>query len=536
MGLFQKIKNLFVKPVKIGKFAGTELLIRSKGSSKIALGKPLVVPEGYICFLVYAEKVCDRFISGEHKLSIENLPILTRNAKLNVPNKKGKYKNSFYADIYFLNLNEIKDKPFASVEGIYIKKDKQFLGSTCFVKGKYTFTLKDPQLFLDALLKVYGLINTTLAERQLDIWTGTLVDRKVQKNKPTIEELYERDNSCFDGLIEYLNKNMRDVGVEYSSVLVEQTILPKKVYKSVQLKFDENVEVDKRKQSQLDNNQPQLENNSDLLGNNQPQLKNAEPNNDAPNPNGRWYDKNYGWSANDYQNGYQNLQYSGNDSMGNSVASDDQPKNQADSDTQGNQAIAEFEDNQFADDNQQNIDDSSYQQKNSTSRMFDFSNDIPAFGDLQNAYNKNSGQNTVVNSDLQKVQDNINQNGVSGQSIDNFSNNQNGGVLREDERQVENTSQSQRLEKMVENSSEPVDDDYFMDNEQTDDIPQPNESLEQLQSRVAYKKCKNCGSINPKSAVVCFNCQSGFKKICEKCGTEIDNGDFVCPNCKSIVI
>ena len=137
MGLLQKIKTLFQKPLQIKNFTGQEVVIRSKNSGKIDLNRKLIVPENFICFLVTKETVCDQFVAGEHKLSVDKLPLLTRKLKLNVPNKKGKYKESFFADIYFVNLGVINDCTFKSEQGINIKKDKQFLGLTCFVKGKY---------------------------------------------------------------------------------------------------------------------------------------------------------------------------------------------------------------------------------------------------------------------------------------------------------------------------------------------------------------------------------------------------------------
>ena len=109
MNILKKIKSLFQKPLQIKNFTGQEIVIRSKNSGKIDINRKLLVPENFICFLVAKETVCDKFAAGEHKLSIDKLPLLTRKLKLNVPNKKGKYKESFFADIYFVNLGAIND-------------------------------------------------------------------------------------------------------------------------------------------------------------------------------------------------------------------------------------------------------------------------------------------------------------------------------------------------------------------------------------------------------------------------------------------
>ena len=266
MGLFQKIKSLFQKPLQIKNFTGQEVVIRSKNSGKIDLNRKLIVPENFICFLVAKETVCDKFTSGDHKLSIDNLPVLTRKLKLNVPNKKGKYKDKFFADIYFVNLAQINDCIFSSEQGIYIKKDKEFLGLTCFVKGKYQFKIADPHLFLEAILKVYGVINSGLAKRQIGIWTGELVDKKIEKNKPTVEQINERDSSCFEGLVEYLNKNTKDIGIEYTSVEITETVMPKKIYRKTKLEYSEQTETTQKtlepKLEQQSENIPNLANDN----------------------------------------------------------------------------------------------------------------------------------------------------------------------------------------------------------------------------------------------------------------------------------
>ena len=41
---------------------------------------------------------------------------------------------------------------FSSVNGVYIKKDKQFLGITADFKGEYSYKLIDPESFLESLI------------------------------------------------------------------------------------------------------------------------------------------------------------------------------------------------------------------------------------------------------------------------------------------------------------------------------------------------------------------------------------------------
>lgn len=420
MGFFKKLKRFFTRPVEVENNKKDRVIMHSKYSGKINLNKTLVVPEGYVCLLVAKEKVCDRFVAGEYKLSIDNIPVLCRTLKLNVPNKKGKYKNSFFADIYFVNLSSFTSN-FESEQGVYIKRDKKFLGLTAFLKGNFSYKVSDPHLFVDALLKVYGIIKGNLAQRQVEVWTGELVDKKVKKNKPSVEELYERDSRCFDEVVDYLNKNTRDIGIEYTQVEVTETILPKNVYKKTKVEYTEN------KTSDETYNTNQIEEKSAPVKEDK-KLEQAQP----------------------Y---FVNGEYTGNYSDDSNI----EPKD--------------------------NID----------------TNGIDYFDEKPSAESKFGYQESDF------VQDTGNNHKTEQSSIS--------------------------FDSDIDNSLEGS---YNLN--QTDDIPQPQENLEEMQKKIAYKKCANCGAINPKSAVTCFECHNEFKKICQKCGAEIDSGDFVCPKCKSVVI
>ena len=235
MGIFRK---LFKKPISAGKNS-LENVVNLVFSGHIKINKALDVPAGYICFLVCKEKVCDRFTEGNYKLDLNTIPVACRTTKLNVPNKKGNYKNSFKADVYFVKQTEITEQQFESINGIDVKKDKNFLRFNATCKGYYSYQVKDPVMLLEALLDYSAVIKGNMAQRQIDIWTSICVDRLIEKNKPTANQIYEKQSLCFEGLLDYLNKHLKDVGLEYSQVDVTETFLPKRVYKKVELNYSQ---------------------------------------------------------------------------------------------------------------------------------------------------------------------------------------------------------------------------------------------------------------------------------------------------------
>lgn len=469
MNIFKKIKQIFVKPVAMENSKKNELVVRSSSGGRIKLNKTLSVPEGFVCLLVCKEKVLDRFTSGEHNLSIENIPAVCRTLKLNVPNKKGKYKNSFFADVYFLKLDEILDKKFASQQGIYVKKDKNFLDATVFVSGKYSFELSDPVLFLEALLKMYGIIKGSLAQRQLDIWVGELVDKKIEKNKCSLDLLNARDSTCFKGLLEYLNKNLADVGVKITKIEVENTHLPKNIYKKTNLIFDEKFENSSEQHSptmdinQIDANQPFL---TDGQISDEQILTNA-----------------------------QNLSTSQNLKI-EPVFTNQQISNQP------------FSNEQILN------------QQISTEQVLTNARNLKNEQVLTNGFDFNSDIKQLETEDFPVLTDKPDE----SQNLQRTT-----SFMNPVEFEIPNQSSPESISQEI--MQQPTDLDQ-LDYE----IPEPAESLEQLQTKVAYKKCKICGAINSKQSKVCFECKTPFLKVCQKCGCQIENGDFVCPKCKSIVI
>lgn len=465
MNIFKKIKQIFVKPVGMEAGKKNELVVRSSSGGRIKLNKTLSVPDGFVCLLVCKEKVLDRFTSGEHKLSIENIPAVCRTLKLNVPNKKGKYKNSFFADVYFLKLDEILDKKFASQQGIYVKKDRNFLDATVFVSGKYSFELADPVLFLEALLKMYGIIKGSLAQRQLDIWVGELVDKKIEKNKCSLDLLNARDSACFKGLLEYLNKNLADIGVKITKVEVDKTHLPKNIYKKTNLIFDE----------QFENSNPQNQN----------------------------FDLNPTDASDKVLTTAQNVKTE-------QILTNGQNLKNEPSLTNGQNLSQQISNQPFYSEQILN-------QQISTEPSLINTHPKPS---LTNGFDFNSDIKQLETEDFSVLETDKPERSQTFNHTTSF--------MNPVEPDIPNYSGETASEEMLQQSSGFDDLDY--------QIPEPSESLEELQTKISYKKCKNCGAINSKQAKVCFECKTSFLKVCQKCGCQIENGDFVCPKCKSIVI
>ena len=240
MGLISYLKNLFRKTIDLADINKSQVVALNKGNSKIKYGTKLNVPDNFVCVLVYKGKITDVFTTGKYKLEVTTLPVLSRVAKLMKPNKKGKMPKAFKADIYYVNLGEIEDETFGN--SVVFIKDKQYKALNVRMSGKYSFKIIDAEEFMDAMFTQYGVLRNQVVREEISYWVSKLVAKKVKKNSPTVAELFERQTSCFEGLIDYVNKDVFDCGIKLSRIEVTDVKFPKKVYKKATLSYEENQE------------------------------------------------------------------------------------------------------------------------------------------------------------------------------------------------------------------------------------------------------------------------------------------------------
>ena len=104
-------------------------------------------------------------------------------------------------------------------------------------KGKFTVKVSNPQDLLTILLYENPSIKGDMALDKTKYWVSSMVGKKIKKNKPKLEDLFNRDSNCFEGMAEFVNKNLRDVGLELVTIEMTDILLPKKLYQKADLTF-----------------------------------------------------------------------------------------------------------------------------------------------------------------------------------------------------------------------------------------------------------------------------------------------------------
>lgn len=238
MKFFDKIKNLFKREINGNGIGENELVYIAKNNAKIKFGQKLDVANNCVAMLVAKNKIADVFTEGSYRLDTNNMPLLSRILKLTKPNKKGELPNSFKVDIYYINLKQFERLPFSSLDYV-VAKGKNYKNVKVGLSGDFDFCVFNAVDFMEAMFTQYGLVTDKTAKYEISQLVGTLAVRKVQKNKPNIEDLYGRASNCFEGLADYVSKELFDCGIRVSRIEVTETKFPKKIYKNVSLDYDE---------------------------------------------------------------------------------------------------------------------------------------------------------------------------------------------------------------------------------------------------------------------------------------------------------
>ena len=237
MGLF----GLFRKKISIKDINSNNLVVLSK-TGALKFGANLEVMPGFECVLVHHNKVADVFKEGRYRLDTNNMPLLTRFEKLTKQDKKGNLPKKFRADIYYVNLKVFENLKFESIDGVWCKnkvyKDVNFGNLLASVFGEFSFKVTNAIDFMEGLFCKYGLVKDNLAKSEVCDWVAECVAKIIQRKKPSFEMLYSKDERCFEGLVDLLNKELFDVGVKITDAKVSSIEFSKKLLKKLTLSQD----------------------------------------------------------------------------------------------------------------------------------------------------------------------------------------------------------------------------------------------------------------------------------------------------------
>jgi len=229
MGIFDFIKGELLEIIEWTDDSRDTLAFRFPDDDKaIKRGAALIVRESQVAQFVYLGEFGDTFGPGKHRLTTDNIPILTRLASW-----KYGFESPFKADVYFINTRLFTGNKWGTSNPIMMR-DADFGIVRARAFGTYDFKIVDPKLFIK---EVAGSDHNfrleefaeTMRSRVVSVFSDALATSGVP-----VMDAATRYVELGDALIPLINPAMSaKYGMEIASFIVENISVPPEVEEAI---------------------------------------------------------------------------------------------------------------------------------------------------------------------------------------------------------------------------------------------------------------------------------------------------------------
>jgi excisionase family DNA binding protein len=194
----------------------------------IKRGAQLIVRESQTAQFVYLGQYGDTFGPGKHRLTTDNIPILSR-----IKGWKYGFESPFKADVYFITTRLFTGNQWGTANPIMLRDpDLGVVRVRAF--GTYDFRVRDARLFLRDVAGTDDLFNvadfaTVMRSRIVSVFTDALANSKIP-----VLDVATRYSELGHALLPLLNPLLIEkYGVEMSSFVVENVSAPPEVEQAI---------------------------------------------------------------------------------------------------------------------------------------------------------------------------------------------------------------------------------------------------------------------------------------------------------------
>lgn len=228
MAFFNFIRSQFIEVIEWTDSSNDTMVYRFPVQNKeIKMGAQLTVRPSQIAVFVNEGQIADVYEPGRYKLSTENMPILTK-----LKSWKYGFNSPFKAEVYFVNTKQFTDRKWGTSNPIMMR-DAEFGMLRLRAFGNYSFKVIEPVIFLKEVFGTNELFEVESIEGQLkrSIISG-LTDYLAEARIPALDLAMNYDELS-QGSKTKLQSRFRKLGLEISSLYIENISLPEEVEKTL---------------------------------------------------------------------------------------------------------------------------------------------------------------------------------------------------------------------------------------------------------------------------------------------------------------
>jgi excisionase family DNA binding protein len=191
-------------------------------------GAQLIVRESQVAQFVYLGEFGDTFSPGKHRLTTDNIPVLTT-----LKSWPFGFNSPFKADVYFVTTRLFTGNKWGTSNPVMVR-DTDFGMVRLRAFGTYDFRVVDPRMFMR---EVAGSdhnfrldeFNDTMRSRIVSIFTDAVASAKIP-----VLDVASRYTELGDALLPLINPAVRSkYGLELTSFIVENVSVPPEVEEAI---------------------------------------------------------------------------------------------------------------------------------------------------------------------------------------------------------------------------------------------------------------------------------------------------------------
>ncbi len=228
MGIFDFIKSQFIEVIEWTDMGQDELVYRFPVQGKeIKMGAQLTVRQSQVAVFVNEGQIADVFQPGRHKLTTENMPVLTK-----LKSWKYGFNSPFKAEVYFVSTRQFTGQKWGTTKPVMMR-DQDFGLLRLRAFGIFSYRVNNAEKFLKELFGTSGSYKTADINDQLTrMAVSSLSDLLAESQIPALDFSMHYDELSVEGR-QKLQPKFNDYGFKLVSFTIENISLPEDVEKAM---------------------------------------------------------------------------------------------------------------------------------------------------------------------------------------------------------------------------------------------------------------------------------------------------------------
>lgn len=190
---------------------------------EIKNGAQLTVRESQVAIFLNEGQLADVFYPGMHKLSTENIPVLSK-----LKGWKYGFESPFKADIYFINTRNFVNNKWGTPAPI-LMTDPQFGQIRIRAFGSFDFKIKDIATFFREYAGSYQQFTVFELQHELRDFIGPKFGEVLAKENITVTDVAGNITALSKKVEPYLKPYFESFGLELTQFVVSSVTLPDEV-------------------------------------------------------------------------------------------------------------------------------------------------------------------------------------------------------------------------------------------------------------------------------------------------------------------